>query len=181
MSRVKRISGITGWIFLGAVLGGVVVYVMGLDEKELSETPVEVTATPVGRNGAVGLVPKVIVKNYGMAIRSGPGAVYEIIGNAPMESEYRIVGRNQAGDWWKIVFVDIEGEEANGWLYAPFEKAVNAGGVEVVEAPPTPTLEVPSTIAPEPTLNPAPTFTPGAGQVPVMSLALRGAARHGQE
>lgn len=181
MSRVKRISGIAGWIFLGAVLGGVVVYVMGLDEKELSETPVEVTATPVGRNGAVGLVPKVIVKNYGMAIRSGPGVVYEIIGNAPMESEYRIVGRNQAGDWWKIVFVDIEGEEANGWLYAPFEKAVNAGGVEVVEAPPTPTLEVPSTIAPEPTLNPAPTFTPGAGQVPVMSFALRGAARHGQE
>jgi len=163
VSRVKRILGITGWIFLGSVLGGVVVHVMGLDEKESGETPVEVTATPVDRNDAGELVPKGMVKNYGMAIRSGPGAAYEIVGNAPMESEYRIVGRNQAGDWWKIVFADIEGKEAHGWLYAPFEKAVNAGGVEVVEAPPTPTLEVPSTIAPEPTLNPAPTMTPGAG------------------
>lgn len=133
---MKRVLGIAGWIFLGAVLGGVVGYIMGLDEGELSETPVEMTATLVDRNDADGLVPKVVVKNYGMAIRSGPGAVYDIIGNAPMESEYRIVGRNQAGDWWKIVFVDNEGKEAHGWLYAPFEKAVNAGGVEVVESPP---------------------------------------------
>jgi len=135
---VKRILGIAGWIFLGAVLGGVVGYVMGLDEEELSETQVEVTATLVDRNGSGGLVPKVIVKNYGMAIRSGPGAAYDIIGNAPMKSEYRIVGRNQAGDWWKIVFVDSEGKEAPGWLYAPFEKAVNADGVEVIEAPQPP-------------------------------------------
>ena len=178
---MKRISGIAGWILLGAVLGGAVVYALGLDEQELSEAPVTVTATLVGRNDAVGLAPKVIVKNYGMAIRSGPGAVYEIVGNAPMESEYRILGRNQAGDWWQIVFVDTEGEEAHGWLYAPFEKAVNAGGVEVVEAPPTPTLEVPFTVTPEPTLIPAPTFTPAAGQVPVKFLALRGAAGRGHE
>ena len=163
VSRVKRVLGITGWIFWGVVLGGVAIYVMVLDEKELSETPVEETATPDDRNDAGELVPKVIVKNYGMAIRSGPGAVYEIVGNAPMESEYRIVGRNQAGDWWKIVLADIEGKEAHGWLYAPFEKAVNASGVEVVEAPPTPTSETPSTFTPEPTLIPAPTFTPDAG------------------
>jgi len=158
---VKKILGIAGWIFLGAVLGGVVGYVMGLTEEELSETPVAVTATPVDRNNAGGLVPKVVVKNYGMAIRSGPGAVYDIIGNAPMESEYRIVGRNEAGDWWKIVFVDNEGKEAHGWLYAPFEKAVNADEVEVAEPPPP--FEVLSTNTPEPTLIPAPAFTPGAG------------------
>ena len=163
MSKVKRSLGIAGWIFLGAVLGGVAGYVVALDEKELSETPVDVTATPVERNDAGGLVPKVMVKNYGTAIRSGPGAVYDIVGNAPMENEYRIVGRNQAGDWWKIVFVDDEGKEAYGWLYGPFEKAVNAGGVEVVEVPPTPTLEVLPKITPEPTLIPAPTFAPGAG------------------
>ncbi len=160
---MERIAGIAGWIILGAVLGGVVGYVMGLDERELSETPVEVTATLINRNDAGELVPKVMVKNYGAAIRSGPGAVYDIVGNAPMESEYRIVGRNQAGDWWKIVFVDNEGEEAHGWLYAPFEEAVNAGWVEVAEAPPTPTIEVLPTFAPEPTLIPAPTFAPGAG------------------
>ncbi len=111
---MKRVLGITGWIFWGVVLGGVAIYVMVLDEKELSETPVEETATPDDRNDAGELVPKVIVKNYGMAIRSGPGAVYEIVGNAPMESEYRIVGRNQAGDWWKIVLADIEGGKHMG-------------------------------------------------------------------
>ena len=151
MCKVKRILGTAGWIFLGSVLGGVVGYVIGLGEEELSETPVVVTATLVDRDSSGGLVPKVMVRNYGMAIRSGPGAVYDIVGNAPMESVYRIVGRNQAGDWWKNVFVDNEGKEAHGWLYAPFEKAVNADGVEVVEVPPPPTL------------IPAATITPGAG------------------
>ncbi len=159
MCKVKRILGIAGWILLGGVVG----YMMGSTEEEMSETPVVVTATLVDRNGSGELVPKVLVKNYGIAISSGPGAVYDIVGNAPMGSEYRIVGRNPAGDWWKIVFVDNGGKEAHGWLYAPFEKAVNAGGVGVVEVPPTPTVEVLSTISPEPALIPTPTFTPGAG------------------
>ena len=140
---MKKAAGVAGWILLGAVVGGAAGgaagYVMGAGE----ETPVVVTAvvTPVALvpDASDELAPKVVVKNYGLAIRSGPGAVYEIIGNAPMESEYRIVGRNAAGDWWKILFVDDEGEEAQGWLYAPFEKAVNAGAVDVVDTPPTPT------------------------------------------
>ena len=111
-------------------------YVMGAGEETPVVVTVVVTAAP---DASDELAPKVVVKNYGLAIRSGPGAVYEIIGNAPMESEYRIVGRNPAGDWWKILFVDDEGEEAQGWLYAPFEKAVNAGAVDVVDTPPTPT------------------------------------------
>jgi len=161
--KVKRTLGIAGWILLGAVVGGVVGYLMGLTEEELSETPVVVTATLVDRNGSGELVPRVVVKNYGIAISSGPGAVYDIVGHALMGCEYRIVGRNPAGDWWKIVFVDNEGEEAYGWLYAPFEKAVNAERVEVVEVPPTPTFEILSTITPQSTLIPTPTFTPDSG------------------
>ena len=169
---MKRALGIAGWILLGTVIGGVAGNVMGSGEEKLSVTPVVVTvlvtrevvatATPADRNASDELVPKVVVKNYGTAISSGPGAVYDIVGNAPMGSEYRILGRNPAGDWWKIVFVDNEGKEAHGWLYAPFEKAVNTDGVGVVEVPPPPTVEVLSTITPEPTLIPAPTFTPGA-------------------
>ena len=161
MCKVKRVLGIAGWILLGAVIGGVVGNVMESGEEGLSVTPVVVTvlvtpevvatATLADRNGSGELVPKVVVRNYGIAISSGPGAGYDIVGNAPMGSEYRIVGRNPAGDWWKIVFVDNEGQETHGWLYAPFEKAVNADGVKVVEVPPTPTL------------IPTPTFTPGAG------------------
>lgn len=134
---MKKAAGVAGWILLGAVVGGAAGYVMGSGE----ETPVVVTAVVVtaAPDASDEAAPKVVVKNYGLAIRSGPGAVYEIIGNAPMESEYRIVGRNAAGDWWKILFVDAEGEEAQGWLYAPFEKAVNAGAVDVVDTPPTPT------------------------------------------
>ena len=165
--------GDCGLDFAGRCHGGVVGNTMGSNEEELSVTPVVVTVlvTPeaaatailADRNGSGGLVPKVVVKNYGIAISSGPGAVYDIVGNAPMGSEYRIVGRNPAGDWWKIVFVDNEGNEVPGWLYAPFEKAVNADGVGVVEVPPTPTVEVLPTITPEPALIPTPTFTPGAG------------------
>ena len=172
MCKVKKILGIAGWILLGAVVGGVVGYLMGSDDEELSVTPVvtvlvtpeaAATATLADRNGSGELVPKVVVKNYGIAISSGPGAVYDIVRNAPMGSEYRIVGRNPAGDWWKIVFVDNDGEEAHGWLYAPFEKAVNAGGVGVVEVPPPPTVEVLSITTPEPTLIPTSTSTPKMG------------------
>ena len=173
MCKVKRVLGIAGWILLGAVIGGVVGNVMESGEEGLSVTPVVVTvlvtpevvvtATIADRNGSGELVPKVVVRNYGIAISSGPGAGYDIVGNAPMGSEYRIVGRNPAANWWKIVFVDNEGQETHGWLYAPFEKAVNADGVKVVEVPPPPTVEVLSTITPEPMLIPAPTFTPGAG------------------
>ena len=137
---MKKAAGVAGWILLGAVVGGAAGYVMGSgEETPVVVTAVVVTAAPLVPDASDELAPKVVVKNYGLAIRSGPGAVYEIIGNAPMESEYRIVGRNAAGDWWKILFVDAEGEEAQGWLYAPFEKAVNAGAVDVVDTPPTPT------------------------------------------
>ena len=170
---MRRVLGIAGWILLGTVVGSVAGYMTGPGEEALRVTPVVVTvlvtrevvatATVVDRNGLGGLAPKVVVKNYGLDIRSGPGAVYDVVGNAPEGSEYRIVGRNRAGDWWMIIFVDYGGKEAYGWLYAPFEKAVNTDLVGVVEALPTPTVEVLTTVTPEPTMIPAPTFTPGAG------------------
>ena len=150
--------GIAGWVLLGTVVGGVVGYAMGSGEQELSVTPVVATVpvtpeivateTSVDGNGSGGLAPKVVVKNYGMRIMSGPGSAYSILGHAIMGREYRIVGRNQAGDWWKIVFVDNRGKEAQGWLYAPFETAVNTDLVEVVEVPPTPMIEVLATSTP---------------------------------
>lgn len=154
---MKRGLVIAGWILFGTVVGGVVGYVMGSGE-ELSVTPVvetvlvtpEVVATAasVDRIVSGAFVPKVVVKNYGMKIMSGPGADYTIMGHAIEGKEYRIVGRNQAGDWWMIVFVDNIGKDAHGWLYAPFETAVNSDLVEVVEAPPTPTIEVLATSTP---------------------------------
>ena len=148
---------------------------MGSGEEELSVTPVVVTVsvTPeaalANRNGSGELAPKVVVVNDGIAISSGPGAAYGTVGNAPMGSENRIVGRNPAGDWWKIVFVDNGGKEAHGRLNAPLAKAVKADGVGVVEGPPPPTVEALPTTTPEPTLIPAPTFTPCAGCMPAMS------------
>lgn len=178
VSKAKGVLKIAGWILLGAVVGGVASNVIGPDEEALRVTPVVVTvlvtpaaattasvaaedvakelATPkvvvtessVERNGSGGSAPKVVVKNYGMRIMSGPGSAYSILGHAIMGREYRIEGRNQAGDWWKIDFVDSRGKEAQGWLYAPFETTVNADLVGVVEAPPTPTIEVSTTRTP---------------------------------
>ena len=53
---------------------------------------------------------KVVVKNYGLDIRSGSGAVYAVVGNAPEGSEYRIVGRNRALALAQDYFCGLRGQ-----------------------------------------------------------------------
>lgn len=66
--------------------------------------------------------------------------------------EFRITGKNLAGDWWQI---DYDGKPA--WIYAPYVTASRAGDVQNV-ATPTP---IP-TATPMPTDTPAPTATASA-------------------
>ena len=80
-----------------------------------------------------------------MNVRRGPGTNYVVLGYATIGEEFDINGRNTDGSWWRISF-----DGRNGWIYAPFVTAFNAGNVPVVEA-----------LAPLPTDTPRPQPTQG--------------------
>lgn len=62
-----------------------------------------------------------------MNVRSGPGTVYDVVGNATAGEEFPITGKNSEGDWWRI---DFQGQP--GWIHAPFVVAADAEDVPVV-------------------------------------------------
>ncbi len=85
-------------------------------------------------------------------VRRGPGTHHAVLDTAEAGDEFRITGRNLAGDWWQV---DYDGEPA--WVYAPYVTASHADDVQIV-ATPTP---IP-TATPMPTDTPAPTATASA-------------------
>ena len=84
-----------------------------------------------------------------MNVRRGPGTRHVVLGTAEAGDEFRITGKNLAGDWWQI---DYDGQPA--WVHAPYVTASHADDVKIV-ATPTP---IP-TATPMPTDTPAPTAT----------------------
>ena len=103
------------------------------------------TATPVPADATATLSRR-------LNVRRGPGTHHAVLDTAEAGDEFRITGRNLAGDWWQI---DFGGEPA--WVYAPYVTAGQAGDVQIV-ATPTP---IP-TATPMPTDTPAPTATASA-------------------
>lgn len=75
-----------------------------------------------------------------MNVRRGPGTNYIVLGYASEGEQFNINGKNADGSWWRISF-----DGRNGWIYAPFVTAFNAGNVPVVPA-----------LAPLPTNAPSP-------------------------
>jgi hypothetical protein len=45
-------------------------------------------------------------------VREGPGTLYPVLGQLRPEANYRVTGKNDAGDWWQI---DVGGEK-KGWV-----------------------------------------------------------------
>ena len=103
------------------------------------------TATPVPADAIATLSRR-------LNVRRGPGTHHAVLDTVEAGDEFRITGRNLAGDWWQI---DFGGEPA--WVYAPYVTASHAGDVQIV-ATPTP---IP-TATPIPTDTPAPTATASA-------------------
>jgi len=86
-------------------------------------------------------------------VRSGPGTLYRVIGQAKPGQKYNITGKNKKGDWWQI---DFGGKQ--GWI---IDKLVAKEGqldtvqvVAKIPPPPTPTPR------PKPTATPIPQPTP---------------------
>ena len=106
---------------------------------------ITVTATPatVAMTG-----PGLTVSGDSANVRSGPGTVYEVIGQLQNGASVAISGKSADGLWWQISFPSAPG--GVGWLRGDLAQANDAAAsVAVVAAPPTPAF---------------PTFTPTPSQ-----------------
>lgn len=59
--------------------------------------------------------PVVIVNTSFLNVRSGPGAIYSIIGTLPGGTQLGVIGRNGDASWWQVQSV-----YGAGWVYAEF-------------------------------------------------------------
>ncbi|MBM4459153.1 MAG: SH3 domain-containing protein [Chloroflexi bacterium] len=115
-------------------------------------TPGPPTATPTIT--PTPLPPVVVnVLTDDVNVRQGPSTAYPIVAQLDAGTEVTVVGRNRAGDWWKICCVN----GADVWIFA--ELVSTAGPLwtvpEVLNIPPPPSAAPP----PGPTATPTPTPT----------------------
>jgi hypothetical protein len=130
---------------LPGVLGGLPVASRPVQEP--TKVPAGPTNTPV---------PPVVVhvvqpKAY---VRQGPGVTYAPVTQLDKDTTVTVVGRNRAGDWWKICCVN----GSDVWIA---DLSVKVEGPlwtvpEVVNIPPSPAPS--ATRPPPPTVGPTPTF-----------------------
>jgi len=107
--------------------------------------------------------PDAVVNTEALNLRSGPGLVYDILGVLKRGDLLKVTSRNLAGDWLKIIAPD--GQE--GWVAASLLQInLSLAGVDVAQAPPTPT--------PTCTPSPTPTSTPGLLPPPIPSAPANG-------
>jgi hypothetical protein len=136
-----------------------------IEEIPQSPTPIPVpslaipaaVSTPVPRPPTSPPSPYVIVAANTLNIRSGPGTVYPVIGQALKNQILEAVGRHN--NWWQIRFPGTL--NTFGWVSDAYVIAQNTNAVPIVAAPPPPTPVVQPTFTPQPTYTPNPTYTPG--------------------
>ncbi len=115
------------------------------------------TPTPTDTPAVVG-TPMGVVRTD-LNVRAGPGTQYDVVGRLAAETEVEIVGQNQAGSWWYIVYPDTP--DGYGWVAADYVPSSNAETVPIVAAPtPTPLPTDTPTPSPTATDTPVPTATP---------------------
>lgn len=120
----------------------------------VAETP---TPTPTSTPVATACSPTVTT-NTNANVRSGPGQVYNVIGNIPEGGNANVLGKNSDSTWWYIEFAGGEGGHA--WIAGSVTNATCIPDtLAIIAAPPTPTLAPTNT--PAPTSTPTPTPTSG--------------------
>ena len=138
-----------------------------------------VTGTP---SGPTILVPELV------NVRLCPDVTCDLVGVLIAGQTAPALGRTPAGLWIQIAYAGVPGNVA--WVYAPFVvlQPSQAGGLPIVEPPPTPTPRVTATIDPtlaaQFNLNPItptrpPTFTPAPPVVAPTFAPSDGASRGG--
>lgn len=120
----------------------------------------EVIVTPTEYSG----IPFGIVKTD-LNVRTGPGTQYEVQGRLPSETKVDIVGQNETGTWWYIVYP--LNSSGRGWVASEYAPSENASGVPIVNPPtPTPTETTLPTDTPNPNETPTLTSTPSPTTTP---------------
>lgn len=131
----------------------------GLSQQPTIAIPT-VTGTPKGVTAVVSLN-----SDEAINVRSGPGALFDLVGKILPGQEVPVLGRSSGGDWLYIVYFGAP--DNKGWVYEPLVQK-SPGEVPIIEPPPTPTPLMTQTINPTlaaqfiSTPNPTrlPTFTP---------------------
>ncbi len=84
-------------------------------------------------------------------VRQGPGNLYPVVARLDVGTQITVIGRNRAGDWWKVCCVN----GADVWIADATVRVTGPLWVvpEVSDVPPPP-----PTTAPPPTPEPTPTF-----------------------
>lgn len=109
------------------------------------------TPTPTPTPTATEACSPTVTTNTNANVRSGPGQVYNVIGNIPQGATAKVLGKNSDGTWWYIEFAGGDGGHA--WIARSVTNAACIPDtLPIIAAPPTPT--------PLPTNTPAPTATP---------------------
>jgi hypothetical protein len=67
----------------------------------------------------------------GANVRRGPGLDYAVLGAEPLGTEMKVIGRNEAADWW---LVDMP--HAQGWVSGTVVAMQNTANVPVVQVAP---------------------------------------------
>ncbi len=117
-----------------------------------SPTPGPPTATPTVTGTPLPPVTVKVVTDKS-SVRQGPSVYYPVVARLDAGTEITVVGRNRAGDWWKVCCVN----GADVWIA---DSVVEVSGpiwavAEVMNIPPAPATPIP----PPPTFTPAPTPT----------------------
>ncbi len=102
----------------------VVVLVVGMLPLPMARAMVSSPDMPSGMDQQLAQ-PVVIVNTSFLNVRSGPGAIYSIVGTLPGGTQLNVVGRNRDASWWQVQTVF-----GLGWVYAEF--VVPRGNFEVV-------------------------------------------------
>ncbi|MDQ1301727.1 MAG: hypothetical protein QG637_1649, partial [Chloroflexota bacterium] len=69
-------------------------------------TPTPGPPTPTPLPTSTPLPPVYVVTKEQANVRQGPGVAYPVVTKLDAETKVTVVGRNQAGDWWKVCCVN---------------------------------------------------------------------------
>ncbi len=107
---------------------------------EPSPAPVEATTTTATPSPSPAATPGVTVVNDFVNLRAGPGTSYDWVGRLNQGQTARVTGKSSDGQWWQI---NVEGKTV--WVSGKFVQANEAAeDVSVAQAPPAPTLALPT-------------------------------------
>ncbi len=139
----------------------------------LTNTPeITSTATLTPTTPPAAATPFAVVNADSVNVRSGPSTDYPVQGRLDAGASVAIVGKNVAGDWWKICCVDGN----QGWVKGSLVEGQGdlATVLAIADVPPPPPTQTPQPTSEQPTAAPqAPAPAATAAPPPGVSYVVK--------